>query len=363
MKFIIRCLSFFSLSILNRELTTMKKRLSLFLALVSLLVSASTAPAAENEVNVYSARHYETDTALYALFEKQTGIKVNAVSGKAPELIERIRREGSATQADLFVTVDGGVLYSAREKGILQPVTSRTVLDNVPASLRDQENYWVGLSSRARVIVYAKDRVRPEQLSSYENLAAPQWKGKVVVRPSSSLYDQSLLASLIVLDGEEQALNWVRNLVANFARPPKGNDRSQAKDIVAGLGDVTLMNTYYIGQMLHSSDPEEVKVAEQVGVFFPNQDSTGTHLNVSGIALAKHAKNKDNAVKFMEFLTSVPAQEQLSAGNYEFPVNPGAKKHPLLESWGAFKTQNVDFSALGTNNAKAIQLLAEGGWK
>ncbi len=339
------------------------KRISLLLACAFVFGFAAGSAASEKTVNIYSARHYEADKALYALFEEQTGITVNVVSGKAPELIERIKREGDATQADLFITVDGGVLHTAKEAGILQPITSAAALANVPAGLRDKDGFWVGLTTRARVIVYAKDRVKPEQLSTYEDLADPKWKGRVVVRPSSSLYDQSLIASLITLDGEKETLAWVKGLVANFARPPKGNDRGQAKDIVSGQGDVTLMNTYYIGQMLNSKDPEEVKVAERVGVFFPNQKSTGTHINVSGAALTKHAKNKDNAIRFIEFLTSAPAQEQLSAGNYEFPANPKAKKHPLLESWGDFKVQSIDFSVLGMNNPKAIQLVTEGGWK
>lgn len=342
----------------------MKKTLSLatFVCL-SILTSAITAFAAEQSVNIYSARHYESDKELYALFQEQTGIKVNVVSANAPELIERIKREGSSTEADLFITVDGGVLYSAKAAGILQPVASPLVLKNVPAALRDKDNTWFGLTTRARVIVYAKDRVKPEQLSTYEDLADSGWKGKVLARPSSSLYDQSLLASLITLDGEANALAWVKGIAANFARPPKGNDRGQAIDIVAGLGDVALMNTYYIGQMLNSKNPEEVKAAHNIGVFFPNQQSTGTHVNVSGIALTKFAQRTANAIKLIEFLTGVPAQERLSAGNYEFPVNPAARKHPLLASWGDFKTQRIDFSVLGANNAKAIQLFAEGGWK
>jgi iron(III) transport system substrate-binding protein len=324
---------------------------------------AAAALSAEQVVNIYSARHYESDKELYALFQQQTGIKVNVVSANAPELIERIKREGSATQADIFITVDGGVLHSAKAAGILQPVASPLVRENVPDSLRDKDNAWVGLTTRARVIVYAKDRVTPEQLSTYEDLADSRWKGRVVARPSSSLYDQSLLASLITLDGEAQALAWVKGLAANFARSPKGNDRGQAMDIVAGIGDVALMNTYYIGQMLNSKNPEEVKAAQNIGIFFPNQQSTGTHVNVSGIALTKYAKHVDNAVKLIEFLTGLPAQERLSADNYEFPVNAAAQKHPLLASWGAFKPQSIDFSALGLNNAKAIRFFAEGGWK
>jgi iron(III) transport system substrate-binding protein len=332
-------------------------------ALGGLWVFLGLSAAFAQEVNLYSARHYESDKTLYALFEKETGIKVNVVSANAPELIERIKREGASTNADLFITVDGGVLNTAKNAGILQAIVSPITLENVPAALRERENHWVGLTTRARVIVYSKARVRPDQLSTYEDLASPKWKGKIVARPSSGLYDQSLLASLIALDGEEKALAWVKGVAANFARPPKGNDRAQAKDIVAGLGDVALMNTYYIGQMLHSKDPEEVRAAQEVGIFFPNQKTTGTHRNVSGVALTKHAKNPENAIRFIEFLTSVPAQERFSADNYEFPANPKARKHPLLESWGTFRTQDIDFSALSAHNAKAIRFFAEGGWK
>ncbi|MDR1685565.1 MAG: Fe(3+) ABC transporter substrate-binding protein [Desulfovibrio sp.] len=324
---------------------------------------AAAAFAAEPVVNIYSARHYESDKELFKLFQEQTGIKVNVVSAGAPELIERIKREGASTEADLFITVDGGVLYSAKAAGVLQPVDSPSVLRNVPAGLRDKDNAWVGLTTRARVIVYAKDRVKPEQLSTYEDLADPKWKGKIVARPSSSLYDRSLLASLVTLDGEERALAWVKGITANFARPPKGNDRAQALDIAAGIADLALMNTYYIGQMLNSKNPAEVTAAQNVGVFFPGQKGTGTHVNVSGVALTKHAKHAADAVKLIEFLTDVPAQERLSAGNYEFPANPAARKHPLLESWGVFKTQSIDFSEFGVNNAKAIRIFAEGGWK
>ena len=341
----------------------MPKSIRALLAALSLIVACSPSLFADGVVNVYTARHYEADNALYELFQKQTGVTVNAISANAPELIERIKREGEATEADLFITVDGGVLHTAKESGILQPVASETILKNVPQSLRDKDNHWVGLTTRARIIVYSKDRVKPESLSTYEDLASPAWKGKMVARSSTSLYDQSLLASLIVFDGEKAAADWVKGVVANFARPPKGNDRDQAKDIVAGLADVALMNTYYLGQLLNSKDPEEVKVGQSVGVFFPNQATTGTHVNVSGVGLTKFAKNKDNAIKFIEFLTGVEAQGLLSQGNYEYPANPQAPKHPLLESFGDFKAQAIDFSALCENNPKAVELFAEGGWK
>lgn len=314
-------------------------------------------------VNIYTARHYESDKQLYEMFEKQTGIRVNVVSARASELIERIKREGENTAADLFITVDGGVLHVARTSNILKPITSRVALQNIPASLRDKENYWLAIATRARVIVYSLARVKVDDLSTYEDLANSKWRGRALARPSSSLYDQSLLASLIVLDGEEKAAQWVKGYVANFARPPIGNDRAQAQDIAAGKGDVALMNTYYIAQMLNSDNPEEVKAAQAVGVFFPNQATTGTHLNVSGIALTRHGKNTDNAIRFIEFITSREGQEKLAAGNYEYPANPEAKPHPILAQWGAFKSQDIDYSLLGENNATAIRLFAAGGWK
>ncbi|WP_409347158.1 Fe(3+) ABC transporter substrate-binding protein [Paenibacillus sp. MBLB4367] len=326
--------------------------------------SASPEPAKTGgEVNIYTARHYDVDKELYDMFTKQTGIKVNVVEGKAPELIERIKREGASTPADLFLTVDGGILNSAKAEKVLQPVVSSVVDKQVPADLRDKENHWIGLSTRARVIVYAKDRVNPSQLSTYEDLATDKWKGKVVVRSSTNLYNQSLLASFIAIKGEKETEAWAAGIAANLARQPEGGDRDQAKAIVAGVGDVAIMNTYYVGQLTASKDAEELKVADKIGVFFPNQQTTGTHLNLSGAGLVKHSKNKDNAVKLIEFLTAPEAQTKVSEANFEFPVNKQAKLPELLKSWGEFKHQNVDFAAYGEFNPKAVEIANKVGWK
>lgn len=324
---------------------------------------SSSAAQAGGEVNIYTARHYDVDGELYAKFTEQTGIKVNLVEGTAPELIERIEREGASTAADLFITVDGGILNTAKTKDLLQPVESDIVVSQVAPEFQDKDKHWIGLSSRARVIVYAKDRVDPSQLSTYEDLATDKWKGKLLVRSSTNLYNQSLLASFIALNGEEATEQWAAGIAANLARDPEGGDRDQAKGVVAGVGDVALMNTYYIGLMSVSADPEEVKVAEQVGVFFPNQQTNGTHLNLSGAGLVKHGKNKANAIKLIEFLTAVEAQEIFSAANFEFPVNKAAKLPDLLQSWGEFKHQNVDFAAYGENNPKAVEIANKVGWK
>ncbi len=317
----------------------------------------------EQEVNIYSARHYDVDAKLYEQFTNETGIKVNVIEGKAEELIERIKREGESTPADLFVTVDGGVLTNAKTSGILQPVESETITSQVPEQFRDVDNEWIGLSTRARVIVYSKDRVQPDQLSTYEDLASDKWKGKVLVRSSTNMYNQSLLASFIALNGEQQSEQWAQGLVDNFARDPDGGDRDQAKAIAAGLGDVAIMNTYYVGLMFNSQDPEEVKAAEQIGVFFPNQETNGTHLNISGAGLIKYSQNKDNAVKLIEFLTAPEAQATFSAENFEFPVNPEAELPELLSSWGEFKSQQLDFAKIGEYNKKAVEIMNKVGWK
>ncbi|WNQ14137.1 Fe(3+) ABC transporter substrate-binding protein [Paenibacillus aurantius] len=322
-----------------------------------------SATAKTGAVNVYSARTYEVDDKLYADFQAKTGIKVNVIKGKAEELIERMKREGQNTQADLFVTVDGGVLNNAKKAGVLQPMESEALKANVPDSLRDKDNHWVGLSTRARVLVYAKDRVKPEQLSTYEDLASDKWKGKLLVRSSTSTYNQSLLASLIELDGEAKAEEWAKGVAANLGRAPEGGDRDQAKAVAAGSGDIAIMNTYYYGQLLNSKDQEEVKVAQSLGVFFPNQETTGTHVNVSGAGLSKYSKNKENAIKLVEYLTGEEAQAVTSAENFEFPVNPKAKKPELLQSWGDFKTQQIDFAKLGEYNGKAIEIFNKVGWK
>lgn len=323
----------------------------------------STANEGKQVVNVYTARHYEVDDELYSNFTKETGINVNVIKGKAEELIERIKREGESTEADLFITVDGSILSYAKQNGILQPVVSDVVNANVPEQYRDNDNQWISLSTRARVIVYSKDRVNPDQLSTYEDLASDKWKGKLLVRSSTSLYNISLLASLIELNGEEKATKWVSGIASNLAREPDGGDRDQAKAIVAGIGDVGIMNTYYVGQLLNSEDKEEVKVGESIGVFFPNQQTTGTHMNISGVGLTKYSKNKENAIKLIEYLTGAEAQSTFSQTNFEFPVNAEAEVPELLESWGEFKKQEINFDKLWEHNKKAVEILTQSDWK
>lgn len=355
----------------------MKKLLFLVIALTALILAACGGQAQEEqtesetatetnenkEVNLYTARHYDVDDELYAKFEEETGIKVNVIKGEADELLERIKREGDATQADLFLTADAGRLYRAKADGLLQPVSSDLLDEQVPANFQDTDQMWYGLTKRARVILYDKETVQPEELSTYEALTEEKWKGRVLIRSSENVYNQSLLASFIEINGEEEAKGWAAGMVNNFARDPEGGDRDQAKAIAAGIGDVAIMNTYYFGQMLNSEDPEEVKVAEGLGIFFPNQETSGTHVNVSGAGVVKASKNKDNAIKLLEFLSAPEAQETFASANYEYPVNENVEPSELLQSWGEFKEQDIPLSVLGENNAKSILIFNEVGWK
>lgn len=315
------------------------------------------------EVNVYTSRHYEADQMLYKKFEEETGIKVNVVEGKGEELMERLNREGDATNADVFITADAGNLHQAKEAELLQAVESDVLAENIPEKLRDVDNQWFGLTKRARVIVYDKERVSPEELSTYEALTEPEWKDRVVVRSSENMYNMSLLASFIDIMGRDQAKEWAQGIADNMARDPEGGDRDQAKAVVAGEADVAIMNTYYIGVMLNGADEEEKKVAENVGVFFPNQETTGTHINISGAGVTKHAKNQENAIKFIEFLSGEEAQGQFAEANSEYPVNENVEPSELLKSWGEFKEQDINLSVLGENQQDAIRIFNEVGWK
>ncbi len=324
-----------------------------------LILSFTTVVGAAGEVNLYTNRHYDTDELLLEEFEEDTGITVNVLKGGSDELIEKISREGKDTSADLLITADAGRLHRAKTMGLLQPVESEVLFNNVPENLRDEENYWFGLTVRGRVIVYAKDRINEDDLTSYEDLTDQKWDDKILVRSSSNIYNQSLLASFIELYGRDWAVNWAEGIVENMARKPQGNDRAQATAVAAGQGDIAIMNTYYLGKMLNSSNQEEVKVAKQLEIFFPEK----THINVSGIGLTKYAKNKENAVKLMEYLTSNKAQKMFAKANYEYPVNNEVEPSDLLKSWGEFETQDINLSSLGENNKEAYMIFNQVGWK
>jgi len=317
----------------------------------------------KKELTLYTHRHYEADQVIFKSFEEKTGIKVNVVNAKADELMQKMESEGTQSPADLLITVDAGRLVRAKAKGLLQPITSSYIEATVPDNLRDPDNMWFGVTKRARVIVYNHKKVKAEDLSTYEELTNSKWKGQLLIRSSSNIYNQSLLASIIANNGEETAKKWAAAMKQNFARSPKGNDRDQVKAIFADEGTIALINTYYLGKLLNSKDPDEVNAGKSVQVFFPNQEDRGTHVNVSGIGVAKHAPNKENAIKFIEYLLSKDIQETFASANYEYPVNPKANPSKLLSSWGSFKEDPLALSKLGELNKKAVITFDEVGWK
>ena len=330
--------------------------------LTILLAFTATAQAGE-EVNVYSHRHYPVDRMLFEQFTEQSGIRVNVVKASADQLIKRLEIEGDQSPADVLITVDAGRLFRAQSKGLLQPVKSRRLMEQVPAHLRDPGHHWFGLTMRARAIVYARDRVTPEQLSTYEALAEPQWKGKVLIRSAQNIYNQSLMASMIVAHGEAEARIWAQGMVRNFARAPKGNDRDQVKAIAIGIGDVAIVNSYYIGKLFNSEDEAERLAAAAVKLFFPNQDDRGTHINISGAGVTASSNNVANAIKLLEFLSGPQAQQAFAIANFEYPVNPTVEASSLKMMWGEFKTDTINLSLLGKHNFEAVTILAESGWR
>ena len=330
---------------------------------LSLLILVSGISAMTNEINVYSHRHYDSDRILFSRFTKETGIKINVIKGSADQLIQRLISEGKNSPADVLLTVDSGRLYRAKEAGILQPVESNILKRNVPEVMRDPEGFWYGMTVRARVIVYSKERVKPAELSTYEDLAKPYWKGRIVARSSSNIYNQSLMASIIAANGSDKALVWAQGVRENMARAPRGSDRDQARAVASGLADVAIMNTYYLGILANSSDVADREVAKKVDVFFPNQNGRGAHINVSGGGITASSKNKNSAIKFLEFLTSEKSQKTFANVNYEYPLKIETNRSKLLNSWGSFKADTMNLSILGTKNLEAVKLFDIAGWE
>ena len=330
----------------------------LFKSLLLLLVG--TAAMAE-EVNVYSARHYDTDLTLYERFTEQTGIDINLIEGNSDGLIERIRNEGELSPADMLITVDAGRLWRAHQQDVFQAVQSDVLAERIPAHLREPGGHWFGLSKRARVVVYNKAAGLPDGMARYEDLADERLRGTVCMRSSGNIYNLSLLGALIEHRGEAAAETWARGVVANFHRPPQGNDTAQLRAVAAGECGISIANTYYIGRLLGSENADDRGVANALGVLFPNQDDRGAHVNVSGAGVAKHAPNRANAVKFLEYLVSDFAQRLFAEGNNEYPV-VGDASGPIA-SLGTFKEDAVNAAVLGANQAQAVRVFDRAGWQ
>ena len=331
-----------------------------------LLATCAVVALAENEVpqevvNVYSARHYDTDFQLYQHFTETTGIKVNLIEGGSDGLIERIVNEGEFSPADMLITVDAGRLWRAAEKGVFQSVDSQVLQARVPAYLREPDGLWFGLSKRARVIVYNKAEGLPDGITRYEDLADERLQDRVCMRSSGNIYNLSLLGSLIEHHGEETAQQWANSVVANFQRSPQGNDRAQLRAVAAGECGVSIANTYYIGRFLASENPADKAVIDGMSVLFPNQEDRGAHVNVSGAGVARHAPNRANAITFLEYLTSEYAQRIFAEGNNEYPV-VGDTTGPIAQL-GGFLEDAVNATVLGANQELAVKIFDRAGWQ
>ena len=339
--------------------------LSAFIIFIVLQIDNQSDSKSENDhvVNVYSHRHYDTDRKLFRRFTEITGIQVNVQTASADELITRLETEGPSTKADLLITVDAGRLQRAKERGLLQNTSSKVLESNVPAHLRDPEGYWYGLTQRARIIAYSLDTVSEKELSTYEDLADPKWRDRILVRSSENIYNQSLLASIIAVHGEGLATKWAQDVVRNMARTPQGGDRDQVKDIAAGVGDIAITNTYYVALLFNGDDDKDRQLAQKIGIFFPNQNDRGTHVNVSGAGVTVHSPNPENAIKLLEFLTDSEAQSLYAEANFEYPVKPGIEWAATLKEWGEFRSDTLNLSILGELNTRAVMVFDRSGWR
>lgn len=331
-----------------------------------LFLAACSAPqSAEQEkvVNVYTHRHYDTDKVLFDRFTKETGIRVNVVMADDDELLSRLEAEGANSPADVIITADAGRLGLAAQRGFLKPERDSLIEHNVPAHLRDPEGRWFGFTMRARVVAYDKTKVKPEEIRSYNDLCAPRFKGQILVRPSEHVYNQSLVAAMIAHYGPDSARKWCEGIVANMAREPKGSDTDQMLAIGEGLGSVAIVNSYYIGKLLSSTDPVRQKAKNAIAVAFPVMDGFGTHVNISGGGVAANAKHEANALKLLEFLCSDEAQAAFADGNMEYPAKPGIPAAAVLQSFGKLIPDTLDLSELGKHNAEAVKVLSAADWR
>lgn len=338
------------------------RRTCLLLAAAAVAASAP-GHAREQVVNVYNSRHYGTDEILWKAFTEKTGIRVNVVEGQHDELIQRLVVEGENTPADMLITVDAGRLAFAAAKGLFQPVTTPVLEESVPPHLHHPDGLWWGLAMRARIIVYAKDRVDPSQLRDYEDLADPRWRGRVLVRSSTNIYNISLVGSILAANGPEKTEEWCRGLVANLARPPQGGDTDQIRAVAAGVGDVAIVNSYYFARLAASEKPEDREIVEKLGVIFPNQDDRGTHVNISGAAVTRYAPHRDNAIALLEYLVSPEAQRYFADGSLEYPVNPKVEPHPVLRSFGTFRQDTLNAARYAELADEAVKIMDRCGWR
>ncbi|HEY5636905.1 MAG TPA: Fe(3+) ABC transporter substrate-binding protein [Burkholderiales bacterium] len=329
-----------------------------------LLCVLGTAQAADPVLNLYSARHYQTDEALYEGFTKATGIRINRIEAGEDALIERVRNEGARSPADVLVTTDAGRLWRLQQLGLFQPVKSALLDARIPASFREPSGLWFGFSMRARVIVYNKARVKPAEVASYAALAEPKWKGKICVRSGTHVYNLSLMGAMIEHLGEAKAEAWARSVQANLARTPKGGDTDQMKSVAAGECDVAIGNHYYFARLMRSEKAADRAITDKLGVVFPDQSGPGTHVNVSGAGVLKHAPHREAAVRFLEYLASDAAQRYFADGNNEWPVVPSVQvSNPALTAFGKLNYDPLNVAAFGRNQPAAQKIFDRVGWR
>lgn len=334
------------------------------LVLFCALATAPVRAAEEPVLNLYSARHYQTDEALYANFTKATGIKINRIEAGDDQLVERLKGEGAASPADILLIVDAARLWQAQQIGLFQPVASAMLEERIPPAFRDPNGHWFGFSYRARVLVYGKQTTDPAGIPSYEALADPKNKGKVCARSGSHPYNLSLVAAMLAHDGEAKTEAWAKNVVANMARTPRGGDSDQIKAVAAGECGVALVNTYYYARVMRSTKPEDREIIARTAIVWPDQKTHGTHVNVAGGGVLKYAPHRENAVKFLEYLAGDDAQVYFADGNNEWPVVKSvAVRNPALEALGPFKADSLPIATLGRNTPEAQRIVDRAGWK
>lgn len=317
----------------------------------------------EKVVNLYTARHYDSDLPLYERFTKETGIRINRIEGNADQLIARMRSEGAASPADLFITADAGALWRAQQAGLFQPVQSAALDKAIPANLREPGGHWRGFSRRARVVAYDAAKVRPEEIDTYEELASPRFRGKLCVRSADSIYNLSLVGALIEAWGPRKAEGWVRGIVANMARPPEGGDRDQIRAVGAGVCEIALTNSYYYIRLASGDDAADRAVTERVKLAFPSLDGQGAHVNISGGGVAARAPNRDNAVRLLEFFTAPATQQHISRNNNEFPASPDVPAPRPVNAYADFRAHPMPVSAFAARQPEAQSLMSKAGWR
>lgn len=345
----------------------MQKMLSLAAA-ASLLViagcsSPSQSPGSSQEVNLYTARHYDSDKELYDRFTQETGIKINRIEGKADELIARMTSEGANGPADVFITADAGALWRAQQAGLFQPYESTIIDSRIPANVREPEKNWFGFTRRARIVAYDPAKVQPAEVDDYAKLAEPRFKGKICVRSSDSIYNLSLVGALIEEWGVPKTEAWVKGVVANMARPPEGGDRDQIRAVAAGVCEVAITNSYYFLRMVKGEDANDQAITQKLRLAFPSLGGKGAHVNISGGGVAKNAPNRENAIKLLEFFSSEQSQSHISAQNGEFPASPDVSVNPPVSDYINFNAHPMNVAAFAARQPEAQSLMSAAGWR